>query len=135
MALFFTTALDTKTFQKHVSCSWFSAIRLVVQFKGCDLILFYFYQHQASIIACDVDWQICGACQNNSQEDECLKPPDPTVTQEQLHRLVIVLGLVVERPIDTNLRLNFNLGFFIPWFKSGFGVIFLFLFEHPIIKL
>ena len=38
------------------------------------------------MIACDVDWQVCGACQHCVDEDESLKPPDATVTQDQLHR-------------------------------------------------
>jgi len=37
-------------------------------------------------MACDVDWQVCGACQQGYHGDECLKPPDATVTQEQLPR-------------------------------------------------
>ncbi|XP_020607937.1 (E3-independent) E2 ubiquitin-conjugating enzyme-like [Orbicella faveolata] len=41
---------------------------------------------EASVIACDVDWQVCGACQHCVDEDESLKPPDATVTQDQLHR-------------------------------------------------
>jgi len=45
---------------------------------------------EASVIACDVDWQVCGACQHCVDEDESLKPPDATVTQDQLHRLLVV---------------------------------------------
>lgn len=65
---------------------WLSGMKPVIhnqaQIKGTV--------EEASIIACDVDWQVCGACQNNCQGDDCLKPPDPTVTQEQLHRLLVV---------------------------------------------
>ena len=35
----------------------------------------------------------------------------------------IALGPVVRRPFSCNPRLNFNLGFFIPLFKSLFGII------------
>lgn len=48
----------------------------------CKFVL----SRQASVIACDVDWQVCGACQHCVDEDESLKPPDATVTQDQLHR-------------------------------------------------
>ena len=36
----------------------------------------------------------------------------------------ILLGPAVRRPISSSSRLNFNLGFFIPLFKSLFGIIF-----------
>lgn len=44
------------------------------------------YIYQVSVIACEVDWQVCGAWQQGCNADECLKPPDLTVTQEQLPR-------------------------------------------------
>ena len=44
------------------------------------------YIYQVSVIACEVDWQVCGAWQQGCNGDECLKPPDLTVTQEQLPR-------------------------------------------------
>ena len=44
------------------------------------------YIYQVSVIACEVDWQVCGAWQQSCNGDECLKPPDLTVTQEQLPR-------------------------------------------------
>lgn len=47
----------------------------------CKFIL----SRQVSVIACDVDWQVCGACQHFVDEDS-LKPPHATVTQDQLHR-------------------------------------------------
>lgn len=48
----------------------------------CKFVL----SRQESVIACDVDWQVCGACQHCVDEDESLKPPDATVTQDKLHR-------------------------------------------------
>ena len=36
----------------------------------------------------------------------------------------ILLGPAVRRPISSSSRLNFNLGFFIPLYKSLFGIIF-----------
>ncbi|XP_015778491.1 PREDICTED: (E3-independent) E2 ubiquitin-conjugating enzyme-like [Acropora digitifera] len=45
---------------------------------------------QISVIACDVDWQVCGACQQVCHGDNFLKPPDDTITQEQLPRLLVV---------------------------------------------
>lgn len=45
---------------------------------------------EISVIACDVDWQVCGACQQVCHGDNFLKPPDDTITQEQLPRLLVV---------------------------------------------
>ena len=42
-------------------------------------------------------------------------------------------GLVVRRPISTNPRLNFNLGFFILLFTNALGIIICILLEHAII--
>ena len=40
-----------------------------------------------------------------------------------LWEMVSKLGPVVRRPFNANPMLNFNLGFFIPLFKSLFGII------------
>ncbi|XP_068716631.1 (E3-independent) E2 ubiquitin-conjugating enzyme-like [Montipora capricornis] len=65
---------------------WLSGLKPIItnqaQIKGIV--------EEVSVTACDVDWQVCGACQQCCHGDECLKPPEATVTQEQLPRLLVV---------------------------------------------
>jgi len=66
----------------HLSLSHIRLFLSGLLYLKCLIILFY----QVSVIACEVDWQVCGAWQQGCNGDECLKPPDLTVTQEQLPR-------------------------------------------------